>query len=388
VPFPPLLLLLLAGGAVAVAAAGTKKKQPPGEPYKLAPTRRGAVYTGPVPGVAVPYPPEKLFGERTATDFPAPYRHMDARKIADVVLNAASMTAPIWKPHYETIRDRSKAIEASNLPNAYKVYALINTVVIPAYATSLMWHWYRKGGKSPHRKKMFNAIGAWAFMFNAMPVTAMAHARIKDPDALLGAGSFTLDEWADYFNPFKLTGDLNPRQIRGLLNDVMWYMILRPRQDEPEDEYVQELERLAEGRMDSWYQAYPWEAGEERIIEGNFALVEEMLWLANVHVEDEIKVDFDEEAAWVALFVNVLAAAASAVGGFVSPAVAAAITAAVSLISGIASAFVEGKVTRQQVQALTGSSVAFALESAGIDLGLGGELEQLADIVGEQTGAA
>jgi hypothetical protein len=375
----PIIWLLLAGGAVAALASKPRargERPEVGESLmpSLAPSRQlGSVQQLEIARSLGP------FGNAEPGEYPAPYRYRDARKIADLVLAAANeTTGPKLRPDYEVIRDRSVSIDASQMPNAYKTYALVFTVVIPAIAANLFFNWYRP--RSAQRKKVYAAIAAWAFMFSALPSTATADAVIRSGQ-FLGAGSYMLDGWADYMNPIgKLVTELSPLETRGLLNDLAWYLVQWPGNRYPSDDpeqWTNVYEVASEGRLNEWYAAYPYDGGNELILEGNFELVGFMLWWAMARVEMEIKLDFDEGAAWAALIVKVVAALASAAAAFVSPAIAVIIAAASNTIQGLAIAFTKGELSAKEFQALGGAAVALALKVAGVDLGLNSELEQV-----------
>lgn len=388
--FPPILLLLLAGGAAAVMATTGKKK---GKLYEHKPLfSPGAQATAPPLATPSPLTP---FGEGAPGEFPAPYRLQDAIKIANIVLAAGAETAPAFRPHYDTIVQRVRDLKKVNIPPAYKTFALIRGVVIPAIAANLFWHWYRP--RTDVRKKKYAAICAWAFMFNALPETACADKVIRDPNVLHGGGGhYTLDSWGEYLQAGNIVCDLTPLEIRGVLHDLAIYMKNWPENYGPGGgDWVEEFETRSEQHLDDIYAQFPLydttappitgpyggegypASPDDVIIEGNFAYVDFMMWWAAARVEMQIKVDFDEAAAWAALIVNVIGVIAGAAGAFVSPAVAAIITAATSTIQGLAIAYADGEITTQEMQGVGGAAVALALKIAGIDLGLGDYLAQL-----------
>lgn len=224
-------------------------------------------------------------------------------------------------------------------------------------------------------------------MFYALPVTATVKAQALAPNAWHGMGAY-LPDLDDYLvGPSqKLALGADPLITRALLRDVFSYLALWPRTNDSDRSWWVPFEDAAESNVQAWRQRYPDGSTDvAATVEGNFKLVELILWWLNMRVEMEIKVDFDEGMAWLALVVNVVAAVAAGIAPLLSPAVAALLTAAASTFQGLAIAFQRGEITAYELQAMLGAGVALALQEAGIDLGLGDSLAQIQQIVEANT---
>lgn len=319
-----------------------------------------------------------LFGLSLAGDYPAPYRSQDAITIARKLIGFASETAPAFKHHFRTVRDRLEAIEGANLPGWRKTFAIINTVVLPIYASNVLWHWYRPVDAT--KSNQFNAMVTWAAMFYALPVTSTSVVGLD-----LGAtGEAFPQSMGEYLSRSTvLQTGLNPAQMRRTLYDVFWYLADWPR-TQLGDDYgpsLQELRAAASGSLQSLADAYPMTDSEVWLIEGNLKVVDEIVWLANARVQQSIGVDFDEGAAWSNLVIQVVGAVMSAVAPIAGPAVGQAISTAGNAIQAIAAAAASGSLTGAQVQALGGLGVAFMLDEAAIRLGLSGEMQTVEDLI-------
>lgn len=333
-----------------------------------------------------------LFGEGTSGQYPAPYRLADAQKIADIAIDACKERAKNVgglnqdaKLHAGRIIQRRDEIYAASVPPAAKVGALVTGVVLPSMAAGLWWNWYRPRTKT--RAAQYNSIAAWAAMFYALPVTATVKAQALAPNAWHGMGAY-LPDLDDYLvGPSqKLALGADPLITRALLRDVFSYLALWPRTNDSDRSWWVPFEDAAESNVQAWRQRYPDGSTDvAATVEGNFKLVELILWWLNMRVEMEIKVDFDEGMAWLALVVNVVAAVAAGIAPLLSPAVAALLTAAASTFQGLAIAFQRGEITAYELQAMLGAGVALALQEAGIDLGLGDSLAQIQQIVEANT---
>ncbi len=334
---------LIAAGALltAVGAAGEVRRAGRRPSAGLFVERK---ITGGRQGLTVTNKLERIFGEPSGGDFPAPYRYADAKKIASIVIQAASETAPAFRQHYDTIRSRMDAIDRSNRQPFEKTHQVIQQVVLPAYASNLFWHWYRP--RSRVKQDRFTAIISWAVLFYTTPVTANTE---------------------------------DPKTIRGMLLDVHRY--LREWRRKNTSNTGNQLESLSAQRLDDLVRIYPSTDRPEYVQEGNLKIVDELVWLATARVEESIQVNFDEGAAWAGLVIQVVGAIVSAVAGFASPAVTAAVQSAATVIQGVARMMVDPQVSQTQVQALMGAGVTYMLDQAAIRLGLEDEMAEIEDVV-------
>ena len=313
----------------------------------------------------------QLFGSGTAEDYPAPYRFQDARELAAILLRAASETAPAFQPSFVLYVETQRAIDRANIPLWRKTYATILTVIIPCYASNVLWHWYRPTSRV--KQDRFNAIIAWAALFFSMPVTATAASGVNAG----GDGSSLLPGMNAYLDPStKLRrGDLNPQEMRRALYDIFNWMVRWPAAHGVGSESLQKNMAHAAQRLADLESIYPVKTDPVlHVIEGNLKTVDEIVWLANARVQASISVDFDEDAAITALVMNVVAAVVSAVAPFAGAAIGAAITKAANAAAALAQMIVSGDVTAAQVQAMAGAGAALMLEQAGIRLGLEKEM--------------
>jgi hypothetical protein len=330
----------------------------------------------------------RTFGEPTPDEYPAPYRWEDAKQIAEILLKAGDEAAPVSRVHYDHIRERFKAIERSALPNWRKTYAVIMVVVVPMYSANLLWWWYRP--RLTIKELRFNAIISWAALFFTLPNTASAAAGITAGIA----GSSLVPNMATMLDPNRMIhrGDLDLRQMRQALYDVYRYMNSWNRMSLGEKWEgmlgLQATERLAELNMKEIAAAYPLSDPDQFVFEGNFRVVDQIVWLANTKVQAAINVNFDEGAAWGTLVLRVVATAIAAIAPQLSPAMAAAVRTAEDAITAIASIIMSGgHLSQAQMQALGGAGAAYLLDQAAIRLGLDDELSDIESAYEQVTGA-
>lgn len=319
----------------------------------------------------------RLFGMPTADDYPAPYRYQDARAIADIVLSAASETSPKLAPYFAHLVTMLRRIEAAHLPKWRKTYAAIMVVVIPALASNVLWHWYRKDGRSRLKEDRFNAIASWAALFSTLPATATSAATV----APYIAGSSLLRNVSAYLDPSTRLrrGSLDAVEMRRCLYDVSSYMTnwaaMNPQFGGGEG--VEDEAALARSRMAGLNEAYPQSDPDVFVVEGNIRAADEIVWYANARVQGSISIDWDEGAAIAMLVGRTVAAIVSAVAPAAGGAIAAGLQVASTAINALAQLAVGGTITAAQFQALAGAGVAFMLDQAGIRLGLDDEMAQV-----------
>ncbi len=374
-PAPLLPLFALLGAGVALAAA-TKKPRARLGPGLFGKKKKLLSIAALRPSAAGGGALVNTFGIGTAEEYPAPYRFQDAQAMAVIVLPAASETSPKLKPFFTILAWRMQAIDNANLPPWRKTYATILTVIIPAYASNLLWHWYRP--VSTIRQDHFNAIVAWAALFFSMPVTATAKSGVN---AAVHNSSF-LPDMAAYLDPATQLqrGGLSPPQMRRALIDVYDWMRLWPSVHREEYGWGSTLEKFVSNaalRLNDINNAYPVTGTDLVIIQGNLKLVDEIVWVANARVQGSISVDFDEGDAIVSLVLNIVAVVVSAVAPLAGPAIAAAISGAANAAGALARMIVSGDVDSAQIQAMAGAGVSLMLDQAGIRLGLEKELTEI-----------
>ncbi len=367
---PPIVLLLGAGLVAAAAAAPSSRiKKPVVLKSKV---KRGGAFRA---GFQMQNPLVELFGVPTDEEYPAPYRFEDAWELAHIVINAGKETAPKFEPAYKELRGRLGDIHRAEIPNWRKTYALIYTVVIPAFASPILWHWYRPVSRV--KQDRFNALITWAALFAAMPQTATAPRNIEPGKAY----SSLLPGMGAYLDPnTKLRrGDLDEREMRRCLYDIFGYM-RHWGWNHKQYGWGESLEDLmvhAGQRMADLNAVYPLTDPPKFVIEGNLKAVDEIVWLANARVQGAINVDFDEAAAIASIVVNVVAAIVSAVVPMVGGAIGAAIQTAANALTALATMVADGEVSAAQMQAMAGAGVALVLDQAGIRLDLDEEINQL-----------
>lgn len=376
---PPVLLLLLASVGIAAVAGGKRKRskldmaQSEG-PEKLRPRR--------VKLKGVRYLPQnellQMFGENTEQEYPAPYRYQDARLIGQVLLDAASMTSPKLAPYFAELVRRWRAIDSAALPNWRKTYAIVYTVFVPAFASNMLWHWYRKPSRSKLKEDRFNALAAWMAMFLATPVTSTASPGIE----VYGGNTSLLPGWGAYLDPATQLrrGNLTQPEIRRVLYDVFGYMRVwhHTHPGYGGGEGIDELAASAAARMGELNNIYPQSDPTQFVIEGNMKAADEIIWLANAHAQGSISVDFDEGSAIAALVVRTIATVVSAVVPFVGPAIGAALQTATNALGAMARIVASGEMSYAQFQAAAGAGVTLMLNQTGIRIeGLDDAIAQL-----------
>ncbi len=320
--------------------------------------------------------PLGTFGLNTADEYPAPYRYADALEIARITLNAAAETSPINKPLLYLLQARYRAIKASHVPNWRKTYALIMTIIFPAFAQNLLWHWYRDaGGFSSVKQERFNAIISWASLFLTMPATATAAATIRVDKGF----SSLLPSFSPYLRSSTRLkrGNLNTKQMRRCLYDIYGWMAVARIKHGRGSTSITKTVIHAQTRMANLAKIYPLTDSEAFLIQGNLKAIDEITWFANAIVQGSISVNFDEGQAYVALAVKIVAAVASAAGMFVGPQVGAAISAAADAIGTLATLVASGQVSSTQLQAMAGAGVSMMMSQAGIRLGLESQIADL-----------
>ncbi len=381
-PLPAMAWLALGGFALAAASA----KRTSNKPTKNKPEEGEKVWI-PHLKVAVPTRPSmgvkdvrllRTFGEPTKDDYPAPYRFRDAKRLVDILIAATSETSPLNRGVRDEIVSRVAQINGSSLPNWRKTYALILTVIVPFYASNLLWHWYRP--RSPVKDDRYNAIITWATIFFTLPVTATVSAAIE-PNT---RHSSLLNGMADYLNPATpLKNDLTPTEMRRALYDLYWHLAEWPMHNlgDRYGDMLKELHAHAVVRHADIHAGYPMSDPANFVTEGNFRMVDEILWFANARVSQSIAVDFDEGEAWANLVVQVVAVLVSAVAPLVSPALGAAIAAAGTAIQAVARALGRGDIDPAQIQTLGGAGATYMLNQAAIRLGLDDEMGQVESLL-------
>jgi len=388
---------LLAAAGLGVAVAGSrerladgasklvgKKTFTSGERFK--PLRMNADPSLRFGGVRLP-PPEfiapsryrpmmsrlvQVFGTSTINEYPAPYRYADAWKVTDIAMRAAVDTSPIQRPYYQMLRRRFEAINTANMANWRKTYALLMTVIQPAFAADLFWHWYRPTSNT--KKERFDAIASYVGLFLVTPETATA-ARTIDPHDPM---SSLLPGWPPYVDastPLR-RGDLSVREMRRCVYDLYEYQRTWPTYH---PEYgggsgTNKLIAHAGERMQHLKDVYPLSDPDAWVIQGNLKAVDELVWLDNARVQGQITVDLDEGEAYAALALRTVATVVAAVAPLVGPQIAAALQTATDALSTLASLVANGDVSSAEIQAMAGAGVATILENAGIRLGLSEEL--------------
>ena len=396
--WPSLPLLLGLGGAAVVVVGAEQKRAASAAPkggallsarptpplkFKNVAEARAALlptFSGPDPFRRFASSPfVSAFGVATAEEYPAPYRLQDARAIAQIVLNAASETSPILAPEFAMLVGRIRAIDAAHLPPWRKTYALIMTVIVPAFASNMLWHWYRP--KSNTKADRFNSIAAWAGLFFTLPKTATAATTIEPAAGL----SSLLRGMPDYLDPSTRLrrGNLSAAEMRRCVYELFYWVSVWPWVN-PQyggGSATDDLVRNAGARMAEIEDTWPTSDPLRYVIEGNLKSVDELVWLFNARVQGSISVDFDEGNAIAALVIKVIAAVVSAVAPMVGPAVGAALTQASNALSTLAALVADGEISGSEFQALSGAGAAFMLDQAGIHLGLQDEMSKVGALV-------
>lgn len=387
-PFP---IILLALGGLAVAALAAKPKKPKLASFKFKKPTFKLKSTEKIKLNGY----NKLlqtFGMATATEYPAPYRLQDAKIIAEELIVAISTGTPHGKPFQwrhnliNKIKHNFNEIDNASLPNWQKVYAIIMTVMVPAFASGLLFYWYEP--RTRVREDKFTAMIMWAAMFLASPETSTAFHTISD--SFTGGNLTSLGKSfppsAEAYRKADLNlrrGDLSPAEMRVALYDLFhhiqfWRMNNLGGWDNLSQQQ-RDLINSGNTRINDIKQTYPLTAesilNTERVVQGNFKTVDEIVWMSTAVVQSDARFSFDEAAAWLNLVVQIVGVVISAVAPLVSPAIGSIMQTAANAVQGISRAIASGKMSSTQIQGVIGSGITYMLEDAAIYLGLDDELK-------------